>query len=134
MSAFHAGHHCKLMIDAVSDIDLPADKWEFEIQSNNKNATNSRDGRKRIAGLPDATGSFDLPYDSAADPTVTANGGIREGSVLAMKFFVDDTHFWAINVIVDSIGAGQEIEGDKPLMFPVKWSMESGVIVPPAYS
>ena len=130
-SQFHAGQHGKFKVVGTPDVDLPTSKWDVEINSNNKKVFNSRDGVKRVPGLSDFSGSFNLPYDSANDPTLAANGGLKEGSIIVFKGFIDDTHFYLLPSIVDSIGAASEIEGE--IMFPVKFSQESGTYTAPTY-
>ncbi len=136
-STFHSGQHGKMK--AVSQngtpispaADLPTSKWGMTIKGNNKDVSNSRDGRKRVPGLQDAELTFELPYDSANDPTLVANGGLTDRSVIVFNGYIDDTHFYAGTFIVDEIGPGSEIEGE--VNFTVKASMESGTITYPVY-
>jgi len=116
----------------IGSIALPTRDWTLTIKGNNKDVSNSRDGRKRIPGLEDAEGEMKMPYDTGNDPTGTAGGGVKPGAVLDLSLYVDATHLYGLSAIVDEIGPAVEFEGE--LMFPVKFSLESGTITYPAYT
>ena len=61
----------------------------------------------RTGTLPDYTLSLTLVWDSAANPLLTANGGITEGAKLNMALFTDqaqtNTKAWFGPVIVSKV-------------------------------
>lgn len=126
--AFASGDKC---IVKIGTIQIPSRDWTLAIKGMNHDVSNSRDGRKRIGGLEDADGDFKMPYDVGNDPTTTAAGGIKAAAILAGQFYLDATHFYGLSIIVDEIGPAVEFEGE--LMFPVKFSLESGFVTYPIY-
>jgi hypothetical protein len=113
-----SGDHAKVV---SAGITMPATKWSMKIASNPRNYTNNRDGRKRVAGVPDASGSVNMPYDHANEPTAVGLSNIRHGSLLTLNLYVDDTHFYGVKVIVDDVNPEAETEGD--INFSFNWSM-----------
>jgi hypothetical protein len=119
---FRSGHESKVMIGAL---ELPSRSWQMNITGGVKNVSNTRDGRKRIPGLEDATGSFEIPYDAGiALPKANAIG--------VGKFYVDkaDDLFYELNIIVEGVTPGMNFEQE--LVYNVAFSLESGTITHPA--
>jgi hypothetical protein len=130
MSAnFVSGDHCQLKTNATT---VPADQWELNIDAKLKEVHNSRDGRKRIRGKADSDGNFHIWYDtgSGQQPTDPAGAGIIEGAVVTGQFYIDSTHFYALQIIIGkispAIGGFDEAAGIK-----VEFALESGSVTYP---
>lgn len=119
---FHTGDESKVEVGAQS---LPSRSWSLNITGNVKNVSNTRDGRKRIKGLVDATGSVEMPWD----------GGVylpRHGDTMALKLYTSTTEFFQLSAIVENATPGMNFEGE--LVYSVAFSLESGTITYPIYS
>jgi hypothetical protein len=116
--------------------EFPGDKWSLTVKGMTKDMSNMRDGRKRVAGLEDAEGTFDLKYDVANDPTVVANGNVRAGAVLDLELHVDETgdHFYGVSAIIDEITPSADFGDQNGGTLSVKWSLESGTVTYPDYT
>ena len=135
-----AGDQCDVVVMLGTDpVSLPADKWTMTIKGMTKDMSNMRDGRKRIGGLIDAEGSFDLKYDLANDPTTEAKGKIRNGAVVDLKLYLGPyaasgpaSPFYAVKAIIDDITPAAEFANEATIS--VKWSLESGTVTFPVYT
>lgn len=103
---------------AGSHVEMAVTKWDLRITGNNQQVSNSKDGRKRIAGVADASGSLTLHYDSGNPPQNTSTGpGLRHGTILGLELCVDTagiadtTKTFRLSAIVDEVTASSEFEG-----------------------
>jgi len=95
--------------------------WSYKIMSNPIDVSNTTDGRKRIAGLSDAEGSFDVHVDTGA----TMEADLAPGTVLDIKMFTDGTKKYDVtNAIIDTIEYKVEVEGTYDAT--VSWKVGSG--------
>lgn len=129
---FISGDKCA--VKAANGTITPAQSWNLTIDGKPKEVSNSRDGRKRIRGRADASGTFTLAYDmqSGAQPTDPAGANLADGTVVTLQLFTDSTanKFYQLSAIIENIKPG--IGGfDDALMFEVAFSLESGSVTYP---
>lgn len=88
-------------------IEVPSVNWDLKVNSNAKDVSNFRDGRKRWPTLQDWSMSLTLVWDSAANPLIAANGGIVPGAFVGITAFVSTANTtneaWVGNGIVSSV-------------------------------
>jgi hypothetical protein len=99
------GKFAKITLVGSPDKDLPARNWSLNVDGNVQDTSNFRDGRHAEATLDDADLSFELVYDEDTDPTSTAGGSIRPGTVFSAKCFVNNaaTKFYLVPAVIATI-------------------------------
>lgn len=113
-------------------VQLPITKWNGSFTGNNVQVSNSRDGRARIAGNPDATGSATAHWDVANRLTdTTATGpGIRPGAIVDLLLaetpaaLTDPLGSFRLTAIIDALNPSAEFEGAIDVDFT--WSLQKG--------
>lgn len=132
---YHNGSDGKVYIKpsgASAAFELDITKWDLTTSGNNKDVSGSKSGRKRIAGVPDATGTLTAHYDSAnPQPDTTANTGpnLRAGSVVLLEMVEDggasgQTDSFRLSAIIDTVKASSEFDGT--IDYEVTYSLEDG--------
>lgn len=115
-------------------ITVPAINWNLTWDGNSKDVSNFRDGRRRVETLPDYHLSLTLVWDIAANPLLTANGGIALGTQLNTTLYCDqsntNTKAWTGPVIVSTLAPKNEgVEG--VVMLDVSCDA-NGTLTPPS--
>jgi poly-gamma-glutamate capsule biosynthesis protein CapA/YwtB (metallophosphatase superfamily) len=112
-------------------VEIPITKWDMRITANNQQVSNAKDGRKRIAGVPDASGSATLHWDSANNLIdAVAGPGLKHGAVILLEMAVDvagatdTTKTFRASAIIDEVNPSSDFDGT--IDFSVTWSLESG--------
>lgn len=109
---------------------LAVKKWDMTVKGNVKDVSNSKDGRKRIAGVQDAEGSLMLHWDSANQPTNTSAPNLRGGSILTLKLVTDGaTNGFELSAIIDEVHTSSDFDGT--IDFDCKFFLESGFVTYP---
>lgn len=132
---FHNGADGKAYVKpagGASFIEAGVTKWDLTITSNNQDVSNTLSGRKRIAGVPDASGTATLHYDTAnnpADDTASTGLNLRHGSIFTGDFVQEGeasggTGGFRGSFIVDSVKPTSEFEGT--IDYEVAFSLEDG--------
>jgi hypothetical protein len=120
MSTPIAGQHGKITYGS-GPTTLAITNWSYKPMANPIDVSNTTDGRRRIAGLGDAEGSFDVHVDTAA----TMEADLAPGTILAVNMFTDGTKKYAIaNAIIDTIEYKVEVEGTYDAS--ISWKLASG--------
>ncbi len=86
---------------------LAITKWKLKKMTKALDVSNTTDGRRRIAGLRDAEGSFTLHVDTDADISTT----IVDGDIAALKLYINSTKFYSFSAIVEDLDFSSEVEG-----------------------
>ena len=133
---YHNGSDGKVKVQppgGSSYIEMAVTKWDLTDKSNNKDVSNSKDGRKRIPGVPDASGNLSMHFDTAnlpSDTTTNTGPNIRRGSVLQLELIDDGgaggVDSFRCSAIVDEVKASSEFDGT--IDYDVSWSLESGAV------
>jgi hypothetical protein len=118
---YQAGFNGKVFANGV---ELSATKYSLTDKANAKDVSNTKDGRKRIATLPDAEASVDLHWDANLQPTDNPPN-LRRGTILTFQFYVSPGKYFSWNGLIDEVTISSEIEGT--VDYSVKVVMESGV-------
>lgn len=115
-----SGQHGKITYGS-GPTTLGITDWTYKPMSNPLDVSNTTDGRRRIAGLGDAEGSFNVHVDTGA----TMEADLAPGTILAINMFTDGTKKYAVaNAIIDTIEYKVEIEGTYDAA--VSWKLASG--------
>jgi hypothetical protein len=115
---------------AALEVDM--NRWSARVTSNNKDVSGTKSGRRRIKGCDDASGSFDMHYDSAnlpPDDTMSTGLNLRHGSVIAIDIAptgaaAGDASNFRATVIVDEANMTGEFDGIQE--WNVTWSLQDG--------
>ena len=136
MATYHNGSDGRVFFKpstATAHIEGAVFKWDLTIKGNNKDVSNSKDGRKRIKGVTDAEGNASLHFDTAnlpCDPTANTGLNLREGVVFTSEFIDDGgtggSDSFRASWIIDEVHASSEFEGT--IDYEVKFSLESGTV------
>jgi hypothetical protein len=103
---------------------LAITSWDMTIMGGLIDVSNTTDGRRRITGLPDAEGSFELHVDTAG----TMEATIAPGTTASLDLYTDSTHkFSAIPALIDNIKYKNEVEGTYDAT--VAWKLRIGTPV-----
>jgi hypothetical protein len=124
---FAVGHEADFEFDYGGVHVLPSRGWSLPISGMTKAVHNTRDGRKRIAGLADVQGgSANLLFDEVFLP--------QPGMIGTGTFYTDKARdkFFELSIIIDSVGPAVDFEGE--VVYPVTFSLESGTVTYPIYS
>jgi hypothetical protein len=112
-------------------VELAVTKWDLRITANNQQVSNAKDGRKRIAGVADASGSANLHWDSANLMTdAVAGPGLKHGAIIVLELCVDvagvtdTTKTFRLSAIIDECHVSSDFDGT--LDADVTFSLESG--------
>jgi hypothetical protein len=112
-------------------VEMAVTKWDLRITANNQQVSNAKDGRKRIAGVADASGSATLHYDSANQPhDVTTGPGLKHGALVALELATDvgadiaPTKCFRLNALIDEVNPSSDYEN--LIEFAVTFSLETG--------
>ena len=137
MPTYHNGADGRVFILPPSGsnlVEAAVTKWDLTIKGNNINASNSKDGRYRFAGVPDADGSLSMFLDTTDLPTATGTSGLnlRAGAVVGLALLDDGvtpvgtspTDAFRLNAIIDEIHPTSEF--DNGIAFDVKFSLQQG--------
>lgn len=84
--------------------DQPGINWKLDIDGNEKDASNFRDGRAVKTTLVNVTATVTLIWDTTVQPTSASGGPITIGSTAACKFYTDATKFFSGSFTVCKIG------------------------------
>jgi len=133
--AYHNGSDGKCYVKpagASVAIELGVHKWDLSIKGNTKDVSNALVGRKRIGGVPDASGNVSLHWDSAnapTDSTVGTGPNIRANSILQLELVEDGgaaggTDSFRLSVIVEEVKPSSEFEGT--IDYDVSFNLEDG--------
>jgi hypothetical protein len=137
MPTYHNGADGRVFILPPSGsnlVEAAVTKWDMTVKGNNINASNSKDGRYRFAGVLDAEGSFSMFLDTGTLPfnTGSTNLNLRAGSVIGLALLDDGvapnntnpTDAFRLNAIIDEIHPTSEF--DNGIQFDVKFSLQQG--------
>jgi hypothetical protein len=113
----------------ANGIELPSTGYEITDKANAKDVSNTRDGRKRIATLPDAEGSIKLYWDEAQQPTNNPPN-LRKGTELTFQCYTSVGKFFLWTGLVDEVTISSEIEG--VISYNCKVLQSAGSVVYPA--
>lgn len=112
-------------------VEMAVTKWDLRITGNNQQVSNSKDGRKRIAGVADASGSLTLHYDSANQPhDAVAGPGLKHGALVALELGTTAAagttplDCFRLNALIDEVSISSEFEGT--IDASVTFSLETG--------
>jgi SH3-like domain-containing protein len=115
-----SGQHLKVTY-GTGPTTLAATNWKANPKGNPIDVSNGVDGRRRIAGLGDADGSFDVHVDTAA----TTEADLAAGTLVTLNLYTDAAkRYPAIAAIIDSVDISNEVEGTYDAS--IKWSLASG--------
>jgi hypothetical protein len=112
-------------------VEFAVTKWDLRITANNQQVSNAKDGRKRIAGVADVSGSATLHYDSANQPhDVTTGPGLKHGALVALELGTDvgadvtPTKCFRLNALIGEFHISSDFEGT--LDADVTFEIETG--------
>lgn len=111
---------CKITPSGGSAVTVPGQNWKLSDDGKPKDVSNFRDGRARVGTLADSTLSCTLVWDSAANPTLNANGGISRGNSIVAQLYTDPatTKPITFNGIIATLEPSNEgVEGTVMLSF-----------------
>jgi hypothetical protein len=95
--------------------------WTYKPMGNPLDVSNTSDGRRRINGLSDAEGDFNLHVDTAA----TMEADLAPGTIITISMFTDGTKKYLIpTAVIDTITYKNAIEGTYDAA--VSWKLASG--------
>jgi hypothetical protein len=124
---FYSGDmaHCVVTVNG-STFELPARSWNLTIDGKIKDVSNTRDGRYRIGGLVDATGTVEMPLDGAIYTP-------RPKDVVTLKLYSDygNLKFYGLAAIITSQDPNVNLEGEFMVRLP--FSLSSGTVTYPTY-
>ena len=133
---YHNGSDGKVKVQpstASSFIEIGATKWDLTDKANNKDVSNSKDGRYRIKGVGDYEGNVSLHFDTAnlpSDPTASTGPNLRPGVIFQFELIDDGgaggTDSFRGTAIIDEVHSSSEFEGT--IDYEVKFSQQSGVL------
>lgn len=130
---FVSGDHCQIIgQNNAANATMPGQKWSMKIDPKTKDVSNSRDGRKRIRGVTDAEGSFEVVLDTGTNkqPYDPANAGFYDGNTFVLQLYIDLTHFFQLTAIIS--GVTPSIDSfDGVAMYSVDFQLASGSITYP---
>lgn len=96
-------------------------KWSLKNNSNAIDVSNTTDGRRRIAGLPDAEGTVEVHVDTAA----TYETDLAVGTIVNLALYTLSNKKYTVNyAIIDSIDYSNEVEGTYDATFA--WKLAQG--------
>ncbi|WP_422928562.1 hypothetical protein [Singulisphaera sp. PoT] len=131
---FHNGSDGRAFVKppgASTSIELEVHKWDLSIKSNSKDVSNAVSGRKRIAGVVDASGNVSMHWDSANEATDATTGtgpNVRAGSILLLELVPDGspsgTSGFRLSVIVEEVKTSSDFEGT--VDYEVSYNLEDG--------
>lgn len=84
--------------------------------------------KNRIAGHSDATGSFDLYFDSDAD----WRGILKRGDIGTLKLYRDGTKFYEAEVIITDTEENADIEAGSAIKVTFNFGLATGTVTIPA--
>lgn len=112
---FHSGVDGRGWFGAT---ELDISRFTLTIRSNNKDVSGTKVGRHRVAGLPDASGSFTMHYNSDEAPWAAPAPNIRHGTIGDLSLvpsgetdLTDPTKAFRLKAIIDDVTPSSEIEG-----------------------
>lgn len=131
---YHNGSDGKAYITPTGGTATALDvtKWNAKFTGNNKDVSGAANGRNRIAGVTDGSGTLSLHYDSTNKPmdaTATTGLDIRPGKLLVLELIPDGaasggTNSFRLTAIVDDVNPSSEFDGT--VDFEINWSLASG--------
>ena len=127
---FYSGDMAHVMATVGgTTIELPARSWKLTIDGKIKDVSNARDGRYRIGGLVDASGSVDMPYDGAIYIP-------RVKDIITLKLYPNynggtGSYFFGLTGIVTTFDPAAQLEGE--IVIPINFMLQSGVVTYPTY-
>lgn len=132
---YHNGADGKVYVKppgGASFIEGGVTNWNLSITGNAKDVSNSLAGRKRIPGVPDASGDAMLHYDTAnnpADDTASTGLNLRANSIIQLDLVQEGeasggTGGFRGSFIVDTCEASSEFDGT--IDYKVTFSLEDG--------
>lgn len=106
-----------------------ATQWTFrEPNDTQEYASSGTAGYKnRIAGHNDATGSFNLYFDSGAD----WRGVLKRGDIGTLQLFRDGTKFYEIEAIILDTEESADIEGGAAIKVAFNFGLATGTVTIP---
>lgn len=113
----------------VGAIDQPGVNWKLDIDGNEKDASNFRDGRNVKTTLVNVTATFTLVWDSFLEPTISGGGLLIPGTTATIKFYTDAAKFFSGSFTVTKIGP--ENKGPEDLMMMDVTAKINGVLTYP---
>lgn len=107
-------------------------KWEGTFTGNARDVSGSKSGRKRIGGLPDASGTLSFHWDAAnrqTDPTTNTGLNLRPNAMVNLDLVPEGqasggTNGYRLLAIVTDIKPSIATDGDND--FDVSWSLADG--------
>lgn len=132
---FHNGSDGKAYVKppgGAAFIAVGVTGWNLTVTSNNKDVSNTVSGRKRIPGVPDASGDASLHYDSAnfpSDTTTDTGLNLRAGSIIGLELAEDGAasgseDSFRLSAIIDTVEASSDFDGT--IDYKVTFSLEDG--------
>jgi hypothetical protein len=95
--------------------------WTYRPTANVLDVSNTSDGRLRIAGLPDATGSCNVHVNTAPEHETA----LAPGTTVALNLYIAPTKGYALPaVIITDVEYGIEVEGSYDATF--NFAIQSG--------
>lgn len=82
---------------------LPGTNWRLSVDAKVKDTSNFRDGRLKTETLHDANFTIDIIWDTAAEPNVTAGGGLVPGASMTVNFQVGSSKNFTGTFIIATV-------------------------------
>lgn len=111
-------------IGAGSAIDANVGKWSFRPKANLIDRPNTTDGRRRIQGLVDYEGDFEMSVNTNG----TADTDLVAGTVVVLTLSTDGTKKYTINAILGDPEITNDVEGTYDMKVP--FMMQFGKSLP----
>ncbi len=112
----------------LTDVETtPVTNWKISKVSDNKDyhANDTGGSRKRVAGVKDSSGSFEVKADDEG------NVPVIEGATVTAQLHVDDStlNYYEVPMIIDKIDVDVDIDAGEIVAYVVDWS-GNGAITP----
>jgi hypothetical protein len=94
--------------------------WKLSTKSNNPawNSSTSSGSKKRVAGVKDGSGSFDLKVDDSDEIYDT----LVEGDSVTLNLYLNATKFFAVPALIDNIDYDVDINDGEVVAATVAFS------------
>jgi hypothetical protein len=128
------GKFCKITDNAGTPNVYPAVNWELEVDGNNTDVSNFRDGRRNTDTLEKATIKAELIYDEDSPPDKAATINLRPGADVTAKLYVNEAQskFWSIPCKVSKITP--KVSGQEDVLKYDVELMQNGTITYPVHA
>lgn len=128
MSGFSGkGGKVKVGSTAIAEVT----KWNFKPTSNNPSwgSSSSNGYKKRVAGVKDGSGSFDVKIDRSSLFLAT----VKEGDEVTLNLYlethfdnatppVEDSKYYIVPAIIDSVDVNVDVDNGEPVSATIEFS------------